>query len=135
MQNKESDGASPAVSFVTPKVMVSSSEQAPRYSPFCNKIWLIGLLNALGTYGYIIVVAYIMSHGEKWFGKMDSIMVGVAMLTLLVFSATFVSGFILGRSILLYMDNKKKEAVKLFHITIVWLAFLAILSFGYLALK
>ncbi len=99
-----------------------------------NKIWKMGLINALGTYGYIFIVAYIMSHGERWFGYVNSIMSGVAILTLFVFSATFVSGFILGRPILLYMDGKKKEAVKLFHITIVWLAALAIVSFGYLAI-
>jgi len=38
IKNKESDGASSSVFFVTPKVMAPSSEQAPRYSPSCNKL-------------------------------------------------------------------------------------------------
>jgi len=41
-----------------------------------------------------------MSNGEKWFGKMDSIFGGVAILTLLVLSASVVGGFILSKPIL-----------------------------------
>ena len=38
IKNKESDGASSSVFFTAPKVMAPSSEQAPRYSPSCNKL-------------------------------------------------------------------------------------------------
>lgn len=92
-------------------------------------------LNALGVYIYIIAVSYIMSHGEKWFGKMDNIMGGVAILTLLVLSAAIVGGLVLGKPIMLYLNDKKKEAVKLFCNTIICLALLAIITFGYLAIK
>ena len=58
------------------------------------------LVNAFGTYIYIILVSWIMNNGEKWFGKMDSIFGGVAILTLLVLSTSVVGGFILSKPIL-----------------------------------
>lgn len=93
------------------------------------------LVNALGTYLYIVLVAWVMSNGEKWFANMDGVMIGVAMLTLFTLSAAIVGGFILGKPFLLYTENKKKDAVILFHSTLAWLTVLAVLIFGYIAAR
>jgi len=50
--------------------------------------------------------------------KKDSIIIPIAMLMLFVFSATLCGALVLGRPILWFLDDKKKEAIKLFSYTL-----------------
>ena len=49
-----------------------------------------------------------------------------AMLLLLVLSATITGALVLGKPILLYLDNKKADAIKLFFWTLGWLVIMTI---------
>jgi len=73
-----------------------------------------GFMNALYTLIYIVLVAMIMQNGEKIFGKMSNYVGPVAFLLLFTLSALIVGTLILGKPLMLYLNNKKKEAVFLF---------------------
>lgn len=95
-----------------------------------SKLVLYALLNAIGTILYVSGVALFMSNIESIFGrsgKPDDFRAPLAMILLFVFSAAVTAGLVLGRPILLYLDNFKKEAVKLFFYTLAFL-FAAILA-------
>jgi hypothetical protein len=78
--------------------------------------------NALGTVAYVAVVATLMSNGEKIFGQMSDILGPLIVLTLFVLSAAVTSSLVLGKPILMYLNNQKSEAVRLFIYTLGWLA-------------
>lgn len=88
---------------------------------------LKGLLNAVGVGVYVFFVSLIMRNGEQIFGKMDKLLGPVAFLMLFVLSAAITGSLVLGQPILLYVENRKTEAVKLFLFT---LASLFIIIFG-----
>jgi hypothetical protein len=79
-------------------------------------------LNALGTCAYIAIVTTIMQNGEKIFGHMNPTAAPIAFLMLFVLSAGITGGLVVGKPLLLYFDNQKTEAVKLFLYTLGWLA-------------
>ncbi len=79
------------------------------------------LINALLTAVYVAIVALVMQNGERIFGKMDNILGPVAFLLLFVLSAAITGSLVLGKPILMHLENRKAEAVKLFFYTIVWL--------------
>ena len=87
-----------------------------------NKILQRSLLNALGTIAYVSVVAIIMQNGEKIFENINETIAPIAFLTLFVLSAAVTGGLVLGKPVLMYLDNQKKEAIKLFLYTLCWLA-------------
>ena len=85
----------------------------------------IAAINSLGVLVYVAVVAVVMNNAEKLFGKMNSTVSAVGFLLLFTLSAGVVGSLIIGKPIMLYIDNKKKEAVNL----LIWtLAFLAIIT-------
>jgi len=58
------------------------------------------------------------------------------MLILLVISATITGMLVLGKPILLYLENKKIEAIKMLSYTVGWLAIIAMsILFGLAILK
>jgi hypothetical protein len=71
------------------------------------------LLYSLGTTVWIILVAFFMQKANNWFGTQDSIISVVAVLLLFSTSALVVGGLLIGNSIFLYIDGKKKEAVQM----------------------
>jgi len=75
-----------------------------------------------------------MFNGEKFFGKADNFLMPVAMLLLFVLSTAITGALVLGKPILLYLDNKKEDALKLFGWTLGWLAVMVILVLGVLAI-
>lgn len=94
-----------------------------------SKLVLYALLSAIGTVLYVSGVALFMSNIEIILGrsgKPDDFRAPLAMLLLFIFSAAITAGLVLGKPILLYLDNFKKEAVKLFVYTLAFL-FIAIL--------
>ncbi|HRY63700.1 MAG TPA: hypothetical protein P5267_03825, partial [Patescibacteria group bacterium] len=94
-----------------------------------------GLIDALGVAIYVVIVALIMQNGEKIFGKMSTIIGPVAFLLLFVVSAAITGALTLGRPVMLYLDNKKAEAVKLFIGTIGWLLLLMVMILASQILK
>lgn len=91
-------------------------------------------LNALGVLVYIVLVATMMQNGDKLFGKMDNFVSPVAFLLLFTLSAFVVGGLVIAKPIMLYIDGKKKEAVRLFVQTSLWLAVFTVLALVFTAL-
>ena len=81
----------------------------------------LALLHALGTAIYVSLVALFMQNGERIFGKMDNLFGPVAILLIFVLSAAITGSLVLGRPILMYLDNRKAEALKMFFYTLGWL--------------
>lgn len=94
------------------------------------KLILIGLINALSVTAYISIVSLIMRSGEKISGKMDNFFGPVAFLLLFVLSAAITGSLVLGRPVLLYLENRKPEAIKLFLYTIGWLFIFTVIIFA-----
>jgi hypothetical protein len=90
--------------------------------------------HALLVIAYTSGVAGIMFNGQRLFGQKDTILTPIAVLLLFVVSATIVGALVLGRPVLLYMDGKKSEALKMFAYILGWL-FLATILFLALNLK
>ena len=86
----------------------------------------IAFLNAFGTAVYVAFVAFIMQNGEAVFGKMNNLLGPVAFLLLFVLSAAVVGALILGRPIVMYLDGQKKDAIKMFIQTALWLAIITL---------
>jgi hypothetical protein len=92
-----------------------------------KKIVWRSFLNALGTIAYVSVIATLMQNGEKIFGKMDNTTGPIAFLTMFVLSAAVTGSLVLGKPILLYLNNQKTEAIKMFIFTLCWLALAVII--------
>jgi hypothetical protein len=93
-----------------------------------KKIVLYGLASALGEAAYVMLVALFMMNAGRYFGDEASVVAIAVFLMIFVLSAAVSGALILGRPVLLYLEGQKKEAVKLFTITLAWmLIFLAIL--------
>jgi hypothetical protein len=99
-----------------------------------QKLLMHSFGHALLVVIYTSGVAWIMFNGQRLFGQKDTILTPVAVLLLFVVSATIVGALVLGRPVLLYMDGKKSEALKMFAYTLGWL-FLATILFLALNLK
>src|SRR3989338_182521 len=92
-----------------------------------NKLIQRSLFNALGTIAYVSVVVTIMQNGEKIFGSINQTIAPIAMLTLFVLSAAVTCSLVLGKPVMLYLNNQKNEAIKLFVYTLCWLALAVII--------
>ena len=92
-----------------------------------NKLIQRSLLNALGVTAYVGVVATIMQNGEKIFGNVNQSLAPIAILTLFVLSAAVTGGLVIGNPVLMYLNNQKSDAIKLFIYTLCWLALAVII--------
>jgi len=92
-----------------------------------SKLFLYGLTHALSTAIYIGLVAFLMQNAEKIFGKMNNLMGPVAFLLIFVLSAAVTGALVLGKPVLMYLDNQKKEALKLFFYTLGWLLIITVI--------
>lgn len=99
-------------------------------------IFKIAVTNALGTAFYIVLVALFLSNTPRIFAETPekTVFIPIAMLLLLVCSASITGSLVLGRPILWYIDGKKKEAVSLLMATIGFLFLLTIIAFSSLVL-
>jgi len=86
-----------------------------------KKLLLWSLINSFGVLLYVFVISRILFSAEKIFGKMENLWTPFAFLLLFVISAAIVGILFFGRATYLYLDNRKKEAVKLLFYTIGWL--------------
>ncbi len=87
-----------------------------------SKLIQRSLLNALGVIVYVAVIATIMQNGEKIFGNINKTTGPIAFLTLFVLSAAVTGGLVLGKPVLMYLNNQKSEGIRLFIYTLCWLA-------------
>jgi hypothetical protein len=92
------------------------------------------LSHALGLFVYIALVVLVMTNAEELFGNTPKYLGTIAFLSLFALSASVVGGLILGKPLMMYLDNKKKEAVALFLQTIGCFAGLTVLLIIILAL-
>ncbi len=81
----------------------------------------ISFLNALGTIAYIVGIVLIMFNVVDKSAD-DTIYAPMLALMLLVLSAAVTGGLVLGRPVMLYLSDRKNEAIRLFIYTIGWLA-------------
>lgn len=86
-----------------------------------KKVLLSSLRNALATAVYVVIVSFIIINGDKIFGTMKSILGPVAFLLLFVVSAAITGFLVLGQPAMMYVENKKREAIMLFIYTVAWL--------------
>lgn len=86
-----------------------------------TKITYWSLLNALGTLAYVGALVFFMSHGKQWLGQPPEYLMGMTMLTVFILSAAITGSLVLGRPILMYLDGAKKDALKLFGLTLGWI--------------
>lgn len=93
-----------------------------------SKLILLSLINSLGTFVYIILVALFFTHGSKIFGQADNLWGGIIILLLFVISALIVGLLILGRPIIFYLNGLRKEGVQLLIYTMMALLLLLIVS-------
>ena len=93
-----------------------------------NNLVSRSLLHSLGVFIYIFAIALFFSNANKLFGAEDKFLMPVLMLLLLVLSATITGFLVLGKPIMLYMENQKENAVKLLVYTIGWLSAFVIIT-------
>lgn len=78
-------------------------------------------INALAAVGYIIGVVLVIFYGGPLLGGpdgKDTVFIPMAMLSLFVFSAATMAYIVLYQPLVMFLDNKKAEAVSLFLKTI-----------------
>ncbi|MFA6588449.1 MAG: hypothetical protein WCT08_05265 [Patescibacteria group bacterium] len=95
----------------------------------CRSIGSHSFLHSLAVVVYIILVACLMQHAEKWFGSMDNVLGPIAFLMLFTVSAAIVGLLIFGRPVFLFLNNQKKEALSFMFHTIGFLLVEAIIIF------
>ena len=77
--------------------------------------------NAAFTALYIIVVASFMNYGSQIkLGRVNTVLAPIALLMLLVTSASITGYLIFGKPVQLYIDTKKKEAISLLTHTLIY---------------
>jgi len=86
------------------------------------------LLDSIGVYVYVLLVALFMSHANTLLGPSDTLLSVVAFLILFVLSAGVVGGLVLVKPATLYLDGKKKDGVILVFYTLFALFILLILT-------
>ena len=74
----------------------------------------VALLNALSTALYVTVVgSFLFYAAQMRLGQAKTILVPIAMLMLLVFSAALVGVLIFGRPLLWYLEGRKQDSLLL----------------------
>jgi len=96
-----------------------------------NNLIQRSLLNALGTIAYVSIVVTIMQNGERIFNGMNQITAPIAFLTLFVLSAAITGGLVVGKPVMLFLENQKSDAIKLFIYTLCWLALAVVILLVY----
>ena len=99
-----------------------------------SKLISRSLLHALGVLAYVSIVAWIMTNGDRLFGRMEDTIFGpMAFLLLFVLSATIVGSLVLAKPAMLYLAGQKEEAIKFFTYTVGWLVGITVLLIALLA--
>jgi len=91
-------------------------------------------LHALGVFAYIVIVAGIMTNGERLFPDDRSFFGPIAFLTLFVISAAITGSLVVGKPIMMYLAGQKHESATMFMYTVGWLALGLVVILGLHAL-
>jgi len=83
-------------------------------------------LHAFCALLYISGISWVMFNSAKLFPKEDNFLMPVLFLLLFVISAAITSFLVLGKPVMLYLSNSKKEAFIMLFATLGWLAIFAI---------
>ncbi len=102
-----------------------------------NKLILKGFLNAFGVFIYVLAVSLFLSNIENIFdsNKPDNFLAPLFMILFFVISASITGFLVLGKPILLYLDNHKKDGFTLLFATLAWLILFAIIVIFVILLK
>ncbi len=92
------------------------------------------LYNAVLAEGYICLVAFVMFYGQVLVGEEDEVIMPIAMLSLLVLSASIMGYLFCYTPIALFLEGKKDEALHFFLRTVGSFAVITLLMFGVLFL-
>jgi small-conductance mechanosensitive channel len=84
---------------------------------------LKSLINALGVFVYVSIVAWLIFNGEHIFDNKPSFLIPLFMLLLFIISASVTGLLVMGKPIHLYLSGLKKEAFILLFTTLAWLIF------------
>jgi hypothetical protein len=77
-----------------------------------------GGIHGLAVFGYIVFIVWFLNNASTWFGEDDrGIVAPIIMLSIFVLSALITAFLVLGKPIMLYIDGKKKEAVRMLFYT------------------
>jgi hypothetical protein len=76
-----------------------------------------------------------MLNGGKWFAGANNVIGSFVLLLLFCLSAAVVGGLIFGESIILFLDNKKKESIRAAIYSICWLGVYTVLGLLVLAIS
>ena len=93
-----------------------------------------GAMHALAAFFYVFLVAMFMTNVEHYVNNNGTAIVPVAMLLLFVTSAAVMGMPVFGKPVMLYIDGKKQEAVRLVGWTIASLAVITLCVFAFLIL-
>jgi len=77
----------------------------------------------------MLIASFLYFAGEGVFGTAKSVFGPIIMLMLLVFSAALTGSLVFGKPVMLYLDNKKKDALFTLVYTLIILLMLTILMF------
>ena len=94
-----------------------------------KKILLNTFRNTLVAVIYIFLVSQIMQNGGKLFGEADNMFTPFVVLLLFTLSAAVVGGLVFGQSLMLFLDNKKKDGVTAAIYSIGWFAIYTVAGF------
>jgi len=100
-----------------------------------SKLLYLSLLSASGVLVYIFTVAWFMNNAQDLIGKIEGSVPAVLFLLLFVFSALITGLLVLGKPILLYLEGKKNNAVKLLFYTAGWMFLMFVVVFGFILFK
>ena len=100
-----------------------------------NKVILYALADALGTLLYIAIAAFVITNGEKIFGKMSGFLGAFSFLTFFVVSATITFMLFFGAPINMYLEGLHKEARSVVLWSVLFIAIVSFLALSFLVLK
>ena len=97
-----------------------------------EKIIKRAFVDSLGTAVYIMLIVSLISYLQRFSELKDNVIIPIAMLLLFVTSAAITGFLVFGKSAMLYIDGKKREAVSLLGYTIGMLVIITIIAFIFL---
>lgn len=92
-----------------------------------NLILKTAFFNAIGTTLYVAILVTSIFYMPRSFDQSPNLLMPIIMLLLFVFSAAVTGSLVFGRSILWYLEGKKKEALTLLGYTLLILFVIIIL--------
>lgn len=98
-----------------------------------KKLCFNALSSAVGVAVYVFIISFFINYADRIFGNVpgNKFLGPIAFLLTFVFSAAITGSLVLGRPIILFLDNKRAEAFKLFFCTLGWMfAILIIILLG-----